>query len=349
MTGTARVAEEILAAWDDRLEREPALQDRFQFTVLRPESRIRDLSLKHIAQRDVHGVGGKLWELLDLPRAAKGGVLVNFANISPFIHPRSLVYLHDAQMFLYANSYPLKERLTHWPLMALGGLTARRVITISDFSAQMLQRFKLASGRKTVVINNGADHILREEDPAALERYGLAPRGYVLMFGSGFAYKNNQIVYEAYKRLGANAPTLAVIGRADERKRFEDVIGGSAANIVLLKDVSDGALHTLYSNALVFLAPSRTEGYPMTPLEALNCGCPSITTAEGSMVEVLGDAVDYAGPDDPDAWAKLVTTYAKDPGRRERMLQRGAHLVSSKTWENSAQRLLEEVEKVCTS
>jgi glycosyltransferase involved in cell wall biosynthesis len=346
MTGTARVAEEILRAWDDRLAREPALGDRFRFVVLRPADRIRDLSLTHIAQEDVHGLGGKLWELFDLPWAARSGVLVNFANISPFIHRRSVVYLHDAQMFLYANSYPLKERLTHWPLMALGGLTARRVITISDFSSRMLQKFRLASKRKITVINNGADHILRESDPSALEAFGLSSRGYALMFGSGFAYKNNQLVYEAYKRLGAKAPPLAIIGRADERKRFEDVLDGSAANIMLLKDVSDGALRTLYSNALVFLAPSRTEGYPMTPLEALNCGCPSITTPEGSMVEVLGDAVDYAGADDPDGWAKLIAAYAEDPGRRERVVARGAHLVASKTWENSARRLLEEIEKI---
>src|SRR5690606_32009938 len=132
---------------------------------------------------------------------------------------------------------------------------------------------------------------------------------YALMFGSGFSYKNNQVIYEAYKRLGQNAPPLAVIGRADERKRFDDILGDSS-RVVLLKDVSDGALRTLYSNALVFLAPSRTEGYPMPPLEALNCGCPSITTPEGSMVEVLGDAVDYADADDPDAWARLINAYA---------------------------------------
>jgi glycosyltransferase involved in cell wall biosynthesis len=348
ITGTSRVAEEILAEWDCRLGADQDLRRRLDVIVLRPRQRLRDIALRHIAQQDVHWLGGKLWELVDLPLAARRGVLISFANISPFLHPCSIVYIHDAQMFLHPQSYPRGERTTHRLLMKLGARAARRVITISDFSAKMLARYGIARSGKIVVVHNGADHILRHpEDSTVLARYGLIPRRYVLMFGSGFAYKNNRVVYEAYRRLGSAAPQLAVIGRADERHRFEDILERDAANVVLMTQLSDGALRALYANALVFAAPSRTEGYPITPLEALNCGCPVITTPEGSMPEVLGDTVDYAGADDAEAWAKMLLAHAQNPGHRAAALRRGSTLAASKTWARSAERVLRQVDAVC--
>src|SRR5262245_56016354 len=57
ITGTTRVAEEILAVWDARLGADASLRDRFQMKLLRPARRMRDLQLTHIPQEDVHLVG----------------------------------------------------------------------------------------------------------------------------------------------------------------------------------------------------------------------------------------------------------------------------------------------------
>jgi glycosyltransferase involved in cell wall biosynthesis len=308
------------------------------------------MSLRHISQQDVHWLGGRLWELVDLPLAARHGILVNFANIAPFLHRRSIVYIHDAQIYLYPDSYPLDERVLHKLLGWLGAHAARRVITISQFSADMLVRFGLAAHDKIAVIHNGADHILRApEETSVLTRFGLKPHSYVLMFGSGFAYKNNRIVYEAIRRLGPQAPPLAVIGRADERRRFEEILERGAGEVTLVSDLSDGALRALYANALVFVAPSRTEGYPITPLEALNCGCPAITTPEGSMPEVLGDGVEYAGADDAAAWAEAINTFVRDPARRATALAKGRPLAASKTWARASEQLLHEIDRLVAS
>ena len=39
--------------------------------------------------------------------------------------------------------------------------------------------------------------------------------------------------------------------------------------------------------------PSLYEGFGLPILEAMNCGCPVITSKEGSLKEVAGDAVFY--------------------------------------------------------
>jgi hypothetical protein len=144
---------------------------------------------------------------VDLPLAARRGILVNFVNAAPFTHSRSIAYLHDAQAFQFPDSYPLKKRLLHQQLTRMAGRTARRVITISQFSADALVHFGLARRENIAVIHNGADHILRPlADESVLARFHLEPFSYVLMLGSGLPYKNNRIVYQAWKASVSRSP-----------------------------------------------------------------------------------------------------------------------------------------------
>lgn len=54
----------------------------------------------------------------------------------------------------------------------------------------------------------------------------------------------------------------------------------------------------IYNLATVFVMPSIYEGFGLPVLEAMNCGCPVITTRQGSLPEVAGDAAAYVDPFD---------------------------------------------------
>jgi glycosyltransferase involved in cell wall biosynthesis len=52
--------------------------------------------------------------------------------------------------------------------------------------------------------------------------------------------------------------------------------------------VTDEDLAELYSKATAFVFPSEFEGFGLPPLEALQAGCPVISSDAGPMPEVLG-------------------------------------------------------------
>ena len=65
------------------------------------------------------------------------------------------------------------------------------------------------------------------------------------------------------------------------------------AAIIKLGFVPTNDLVALYNCATVFVMPSVYEGFGLPILEAMQSGCPVITTKGGSLAEVAGDAAHY--------------------------------------------------------
>ncbi len=349
ITGTSRVAEEVLTCWDKAIQSGDPRFSGYAIEVLCPTDSIRSLDLEGIKLRKRDLFGGRLWEMIDLGLLARDGTLINFANIAPLVHTRSITYLHDAQVFLFPESYPRNERLIHQKLAKLAGRMARQVITVSQFSSEMLQRFRIARASKIAVVHNGAEHLLRTPpDHSVLESFGLVPYGYVLMLGSSFAYKNTEVIYEAFSRMERPRPKLAVVARADLRKTLK-IAADLGDDFVTLSGISDGQLRALYDNALVFVQPAKTEGFAMTQLEALNAGSPVITTPYGSMREVLGDDVVYVDSDSPVAWRDAILRFRDEPGRRASKLALGQAMAAKYTWQRTSDALWQKVTEVAAS
>lgn len=72
--------------------------------------------------------------------------------------------------------------------------------------------------------------------------------------------------------------------------------------------VDDEDLAPLFSGAEMFVYPSIYEGFGMPVLEAMQCGCPVITSNVSSMPEVIGDAGITINPKDN---GELISAYEK--------------------------------------
>lgn len=67
-------------------------------------------------------------------------------------------------------------------------------------------------------------------------------------------------------------------------------------NIIFLGYLDDEELAELYRNALLYIYPSMYEGFGLTIIEAMACGCPVITSNNSSLKDVAGDAALLVDP-----------------------------------------------------
>lgn len=104
--------------------------------------------------------------------------------------------------------------------------------------------------------------------------------------------------------------------------------------------VDDEDLAALFSGAEMFVYPSVYEGFGMPVLEAMQCGCPVITSNVSSLPEVIGDAGIQI---DPYKNEELVEAYEKmyfDENFRKECSQKGLERAKNFSWEKCVNKVL---------
>jgi glycosyltransferase involved in cell wall biosynthesis len=93
-----------------------------------------------------------------------------------------------------------------------------------------------------------------------------------------------------------------------------------------------------YSNATVFVFPSRFEGFGLPALEAMACGTPTVLADATSLPEVGSDAALYFPPGDEAALAAQISRVLEDPLLVSGLRMRGLARASQFSWQEAANR-----------
>ncbi|MBY6005208.1 glycosyltransferase family 4 protein [Salipiger bermudensis] len=289
---------------------------------------------------------GQGWEMLTLPRLARGALLVNFCNLAPLLHPRSMVMIHDAQTYLYPADYSGRQATAYRALLPLIGRRALRILTVSDFSRHSLADHHVGRLDKIDVVHNGTDHIRDiPPEPEILAQHGLEAGGYVMVVGSAKGYKNIARVFEAMRTPLPGGQKLVVAGGAG-RDAYLAKGWQPPEGTVFTGFVSDGALRALYEGAAVFAFPSRTEGFGLPPIEAMHCGTPVVAARAGAMPEVCAEGALLVDPEDTAAWRDALISVLGDPARSDALRLKGSERAAQLSWRAAGDRLWETVSKV---
>lgn len=284
---------------------------------------------------------GQGWEMISLPLAARGSLLVNFCNLAPLLHANSLVMIHDAQTFLFPADYSGRQATFYRLLLPLIGRRARRILTVSQFSRQSLAAHGIGTLDKIDVVYNGTDHILQSEaDKTILARHGLRPGGYVLTLGSTKRYKNIACVFDALRAPVPQGLPLVVAGGPGE-DQYRAAGWQPPAGTLFTGFVSDAQLRALYEGAAVFVFPSLTEGFGLPPVEAMHCACPVVAARAGAIPEVCGDAAVLVEMDRPEAYREAIVRILDSPEVAQDLCARGRARAAQLTWDAAGKRLVE--------
>jgi glycosyltransferase involved in cell wall biosynthesis len=85
---------------------------------------------------------------------------------------------------------------------------------------------------------------------------------------------------------------------------------------------------------------SLAEGFGIPLLEAMQCGCPVITSTATSLPEIAGDAALLVNPHDTDAITRAMQELIESPELRQTLTQKGLKRAKQFSWKKMAEETL---------
>lgn len=290
------------------------------------------------------------WEMAKRPPE----ILFVPAHVLPrFIPKRTVVTVHDIGFHRMPSLYKPQQVAYHEATTRDIVKRASRIITVSQFSRRELIEGYNADPARITVTHLGVDHErYRPADPAViaavLGRYRLA-QPYLIYVGRLELKKNILTALEAFRRYkearGVGDPMKLVFagipGMGFDAFQRAYHASGLGESVVFTGYVSEDEKIALLSGATALVHPSWYEGFGLTPLEAMACGCPVVCSSAASLPEVVGqENALWFEPQDVDALAQRLMEITDDRERRQTLIERGLAWVAQYDWAETARRTL---------
>ncbi len=297
--------------------------------------------------------------------------LVHFPYFEPFFLAlpiykkyKTVVTVHDLTPIAFPNAFPRGVRgEIKWQMQRYALRQANAIITDSKSSQKDIIKFVgakqnkihvvyLAAGEQFRIINNQQSTInnLRE-------KYKL-PGKFILYVGDVTWNKNLPRLLDAVKELkipivmvgkslvsedyDRNNPWNADLNRINELSRGDQ-------NITRLGFVPTDELVEIYNLATVFAMPSLYEGFGLPVLEAMACGCPVVTSKEGSLEEVAGDAAYFVDAYNVESIKEGIKKVFNDEKLQKELSVKGLKNSEKFSWKKAASDTLNVYRQVLKS
>lgn len=186
-----------------------------------------------------------------------------------------------------------------------------------------------ADGRKLSVIPMGIDMTNLFVPMPATE--GHEPE--LLFVGRLVASKAVDVLIGAMPAILAGCPaaTLTIVGDGPEKARLEAAAKalGVADRVTFLGAVANPALPALYRRAAIFVSPSLEEGFGLTLVEAMACGCAVIASDLPATRDIVvdGETGLTVPPGDSTAIARAALSLLADAALRHSLGRAGRAFV----------------------
>jgi glycosyltransferase involved in cell wall biosynthesis len=160
----------------------------------------------------------------------------------------------------------------------------------------------------------------------------------VLCFGKQQTWKGLIDAFQAMKIVRKEVANIEfqLYGRKPVQVNVSDV------PYTFYRNPSDEELAKLYSSADVFISPSWYESFPLSPLEAMACGCPVVTTRYGTEDYAFHEVNSLVVPPrNPKMMAEAIIRLLKDESLIEQFRKEGPKTAREFTWDKTARKVEE--------
>ena len=247
----------------------------------------------------------------------------------------ALLTVHDATPWLHPDTVSVGMRYYYGPLYRQALRRAAGVLTVSGAARDDLVATLGIPRERVHITPNGVDERFFEA------RAAEGPRSpYLLAVGTLEPRKNVPGLLDALRLLRGEGRDLqlVIVGRqgwADALPLRE-----LAAHVRLTGSVPDAELAELYAGAACLVLPSLYEGFGLPLAEAMAAGAPAVASDIPALRELGGEAVRYAPPDSPRAFADAVSQVLDRREETAGMVQRGRERARRYSWDACAEATL---------
>lgn len=291
--------------------------------------------------------------------------IVHYPYFDPFARSlklsdkfKTVLTIHDLIPLIFKDQFPVgvKGNL-NWAIQKRNLKKVDRVITDSFSSKQDIEKITKYPGNKIDVVHLAAGEHFKKlskiDKNKIIKKYNL-PSEFLLYVGDVTWNKNLPNLIQSVLK---TEHKLVIVGKAFVNKDYDrnhpwnksfyeaQVLAEGSEQIITLGFVDDNDLVKLYNLATCMILPSLYEGFGLPVIEAMRCGCPVITTKEGSLEEVADSAAEFIDPRSIDSIVLGINEIMSNKSLRQAMSKKGLEWSSKFSWKNVAKETIESYEK----
>lgn len=226
--------------------------------------------------------------------------------------------------------------MVYWPQRLLLN-RADKIVTVSHTSKKYIEQLRLTKRPVSVVYNAP----LEIENPPATPK---TPNKDIVYMGSFMPYKNAELLIAGMKDLPDY--TLHLLSKVlPERKGELEKLIPAGAKVKFWNSISEEDYYELLANSSVLVSASRSEGFGLPIIEAMDLGVPVACSDIEIFHEVGGRAALYFSPDSPEEFVQCVRQF-EDKKTRQQAIEKGRVQAKKFNWRTSAQALLDIMNKL---
>ena len=268
---------------------------------------------------------------------------------------QSVITIHDLAFLLYPH-FLTNESARYYGQIDQAVRRTDHIIAVSESTRRDTINLLGVAEQKITVIYEAANPIYRQVDLDLAKRYVAEhykiDQDYILFVSTIEPRKNLPTLLHAFRKLVdayKRPEKLVLAGRRGwlseevfdtiERLKLSD-------QVLLLGRVPSEHLVYLYNAARALVHPSFYEGFGLPPLEAMNCGIPTVVSNVSALPEVVGDASILVDPNDVDELMVAMWRVLSDDDLRKDLIVKGLKRAQMFSWERSGKETLEVYRRV---
>lgn len=218
------------------------------------------------------------------------------------------------------------------------------VICSSYKTRDDLKKFYNFDLNKTSVIYQGINPLENKEI------INYKKKNILLYVGSRLKYKNFENLLKALSINKKILNDFDLVCFGEEKINFSEKILIKKLKLnekkIIFISGDDDKLKNYYLNSTALIYPSKNEGFGFPPLEAMNYGCPVITSNNTAILEATG-LTEYAfNPESPQDIALKIESIIYSKNNINFLINYGLKRVKQLSWEKTSHEILEVYKKL---